>query len=490
MERPKDKRVLRGFWIFRVKPMPHGQPNKYKSRFVVMGNLQEEGVDFHETFSPTGKPSSLRLLIAIASIHGWEIHQMDAVTAFLNGDLSEEIFMEQPEGYRKLGEDSKVCRLNKSLYGLRQSPKIWYDEVVAFLLKSNFHQCEIDPCTYIRANNDKSKITAIYVHVDDMAITGNDIQTFKEEISSKWHMEDLGLAETVVGIQITRQSHLSYSINQRSLTLEVLKIFGMTEAKQASTPLPAGLKLYRCSDEEVKDFALEKKNYWSAVGSLMYLAQCTRPDLAYAVGVLSQHLERPGHEQWKAVVHVFRYLRGTIQLGIVYSGEDFNTVAGQRSFELPQSHVDADWAGDRNTRRSTTGYIFKLAGGPISWKSRLQPTVALLSTEAEYRAVTEAGQELLWLRNMMRILGYGDSEPTKLETDNLGAMHLTTKSIFHGRTKHIEIQYHWIREVVNQGDMVVVHCPSSEMMADLLTKSLGKQQFFKLRRMLGLRHQS
>lgn len=158
----------------------------------------------------------------------------------------------------------------------------------------------------------------------------------------------------------------------------------MTEAKPASTPLPAGLKLYRCTDEQVKDFALEKKNYRSAVGSLMYLAQCTRPDLAYSVGVLSQHLERPGHEQWKAVVHVFRYLKGTSGLGIVYSGENGNTVAGQRSFQMPQSHVDADWAGDQNTRRSTTGYIFKLAGGPISCKSRLQPTVALSSTEAEY----------------------------------------------------------------------------------------------------------
>lgn len=490
VERPKNKKILRGFWIFKIKPMPQGQPSKFKARFVVMGNLQEEGIDFHETFSPTGKPSSFRLLLALASIHGWEIHQMDAVTAFLNGILDEEIYMEQPEGYKKQGEEHKVCKLNRSLYGLRQSPKIWYDDVVAFLIETGFYQCEIDPCTYIRSNEDKSKITAVYVHVDDMAITGNDIQSFKEEVSKKWQMEDLGLAMTVVGIQITRQSHLSYSINQSALAHDVLKRFEMLEAKPASTPLPAGLKLYRCSDEQVADFARENKNYRSAVGSLMYLSQCTRPDLAYAVGVLSQHLERPGHEQWKAVIHVFRYLKGTINLGIVYSGDDITTVAGQRSFEMPQSHVDADWAGDRNTRRSTTGYIFKLAGGPISWKSRLQPTVALSSTEAEYRAVTEAGQELIWLRNMMNLLGYGDSKPTKLETDNLGAMHLTTKSIFHGRTKHIEIQYHWIREVVSQGDMTVVHCPSTEMMADLLTKSLGKQQFFKLRRMIGLRHSS
>lgn len=160
---------------------------------------------------------------------------------------------------------------------------------------------------------------------------------------------------------------------------------------------------------------------------------------------------------------------------------------GHESFDLPLSHCDADWAGDRNTRRSTTGYVFMLAGGAISWKSRLQPTVALSSTEAEYRAVTEAGQELLWLRTMLEKFGFEDKHPTTLHSDNLGAIHLTSKSIFHGRTKHIKIHYHWIREVVNSGKLVVKHCPTEKMIADILTKTLVKARFVRLRDMMGLK---
>lgn len=220
----------------------------------------------------------------------------------------------------------------------------------------------------------------------------------------------------------------------------------------------------------------------------MYLSQCTRPDLSHAVGVLSQHLERPGRRHWEAVIHVIRYVKGTMDLGIVYNGKNINTISGMKSFDCPVSHFNADWAGDVSTRRSTTGYIFTLAGGALTWKSRLQPTVALSSTEAEYRAITEAGQELLWLRNMMSRFGMEDHNPTVLESDNMGAIHLTSKSIFHGRTKHVEIQYHWIREVVNQGKLLLKHCPTVEMVADLLTKALGKPQFQRLRLKLGLNH--
>lgn len=255
----------------------------------------------------------------------------------------------------------------------------------------------------------------------------------------------------------------------------VLNRFNMTKVKPAATPLSPGSKLYKSTVDDLEKMEGETVPYRNAVGSLMYLAQCTRPDLAHAVGFLSQHLEQPSRQHWNAVIHVLRYLRGTSRLGIVYSGSSDNSVSGQNSFSLPVSHVDADWAGDRSTRRSTTGYIFTLAGGAISWRSLLQPTVALSSTEAEYRAVTEAGQELVWLREMMTQFKFKVVSPTVLSSDNMGAIHLTSKSIFHSRTKHIEIQHHWIREVVNSGKLTIKHCPSEDMIADLLTKSLGKK---------------
>lgn len=261
----------------------------------------------------------------------------------------------------------------------------------------------------------------------------------------------------------------------------------MENCKEAATPLSPCVKLKRASDEELEEVKGENLPYRNAVGSLMYLAQCTRPDLAHAVGVLSQHLENPSRQHWDAVTHVLRYLNGTSHLGIVYSASSSRKVDGHESFNFPLSHCDADWAGDRNTRRSTTGYVFMLAGGPLSWKSRLQPTVALYSTEAEYRAVTEAGQELIWLRTMLKKFGFEDKNPTILHSDNLGAIHLTSKSVFHGRTKHIKIQYHWIREIVNAGHVVVKHCPTNLMIADMLTKSLGKAQFVNLRLLMGLK---
>lgn len=260
----------------------------------------------------------------------------------------------------------------------------------------------------------------------------------------------------------------------------------MTNAKPASTPLTPNLRLYRASDEEVQSFALLKLNYRSIVGSLMYLSQCTRPDLAHAVGVLSQHLERPALPHWNAAMQVLRYLKGTVNLGITYDGHKTSLVSGQKSFSRPISHCDADWAGCKSTQRSTTGYIFTLAGGALSWKSRLQPTVALSSTEAEYRAVTEAGQELLWLRRMMEAFGCVDENPTVLQSDNLGAIHLTTKSTFHDRTKHIDIHYHWIREIVKNGSVKLQHCPTEQMVANMLTKALGKRKFLNLRKQLGL----
>lgn len=218
----------------------------------------------------------------------------------------------------------------------------------------------------------------------------------------------------------------------------------------------------------------------------MYLAICTRPDLSHAVGVLSQHLDRPGFSHWNALTHVFRYLKGTVTLGISFTGNANPKVSGMKSESFPQAMCDSDWAGDRSTRRSTTGYVFKLAGGPISWRSKLQPTVALSSTEAEYRAITEAGQELLWLRRMMNLYGFNDPLPTILNSDNMGAIHLTSKSVFHGRTKHIELQYHWIREVVESGDLKLQHCPTENMIADVLTKCLGKAHFRRLRSELGV----
>lgn len=485
VDRPSHKAVIKGRWVFKIKLKEDGTISKFKARYVAKGFSQVPGVDYSETFSPTGKPASFRVLIALAAANGYSVHQMDAVAAFLNNKCTEELYLELPDGFSP--DKTKVARLDRTLYGLKQSARVWSDDVASFLCSNGFTQSAADPCIFVRISPDKSKFSALYVHVDDMAITGNEIESVKAAIAANWEMEDLGLAHCVVGIQIRRLSNFHYCIGQPAMIETVLTRFGMFNCKSASTPFPADLKLRKASPEEAALFAKLNLPYRSGVGSLIYIAQFTRPDISYAVGVLSQHLENPGRAHWDAFIHVLRYLKGTQHLFIHYNANTAGTVVqGNQSWASPAGYSDADWAGDKSTRRSTTGYLFKIMGGAISWRSKLQPTVALSSTEAEYRATTEAGQETVWLRRLLFDFSYEPSMPTTLHCDNLGAIQLTSKSIFHARTKHVEIHYHFIRELVQDGIVELKHCLSKYMVADILTKPLGKSPFQHLRSLAGL----
>lgn len=228
--------------------------------------------------------------------------------------------MHQPEGSKDEDHPEEVWRLHKSLYRQRQSPKLWQDDVKAFLVGVVFMQCEIDHFTYIRSDQEENEFTAVYVHIDDLAITGNEIEEFKSQISSHWEMEDLGVAQVVVGIEISRLQNNHYSLSQSKFGRKILSQFNMSDCNPAATPLTPCVKLRRATDDDLEEVKEEHIPWCSAVGSLMYLSQCTRPDLAHDVGVLSQHLDRPGRKYWDAVLHVFRYLKGTIDLGIMYCG--------------------------------------------------------------------------------------------------------------------------------------------------------------------------
>lgn len=409
---------------------------------------------------------------------------MDAVGAFLNSDCKEELYLELPDGYK--GEGDMVAKLDKTLYGLKQSAHEWNEDVRNFLTSQGFIVSPADQCIYTRSSSDGKRFSAIYVHVDDMAITGNEIDSIKDCISSHWEMEDLGIASCVVGIQIRRPSKYEYSLGQPAMIESLLARFGMISCKPASTPFPPDLKLVQGEDQAVSSFSKQNLPYRSGVCSLIYLAQCTRPDIAYAVSVLAQHFERPTQDHWDAFIHVLQYLKSTKDLFIHYNTPDNRTVEGNQSWSCPHGHSDADWAGDKSTRRSTTGYVFKLFGGAISWKSKLQATVALSSTEAEYRSTTEAGQEAVWLRLLLKSFNDDSPEPTTLHCDNLGAIQLTSKSTFHARTKHIEIHYHFIRELVSMKTVCLKHCPTERMIADILTKPLGKGPFQFLRHLCGM----
>lgn len=319
-----------------------------------------------------------------------------------------------------------------------------------------------------------------------MIITGDEVQTVKDEIQAKWEMEDFGVTKFAVGIKIERDKSGNYSIHQHRMINHVLERFNMSNCRPASTPFGYNIELLKSTDEDHAIFIKQNPNYRKAVGSLMYIAICTRPDISFAVGVLSRFLEKPNQLHWDSFIHVLRYLKSTDNLTIKYTSQRETDLKPNPSWTFPEGASDTDWAGDRSTLRSTTGYVFKFMGGAISWRSQLQPTVALSSTEAEYRAITEAGQEALWLMKLMKQLEIPVNTPLKLICDNLSAIHLAQNPVHHGQVKHVAIEHHWIREHVSNGTFKMKNVYTSEMIADLLTKNLSKGPFVKFCQMIGM----
>jgi hypothetical protein len=474
---PTNRKIIKGRWVCKVKLLPDGNISKYKARFVAKGYTQEKGTDYNQTFSPTGKPLSLCLIIALAAKNNWVIEQMDAVAAFLNSPLDKEIYLKQPEGFEDEGSE-KVWRLHKSIYGLKQSARLWHMEVKKYLQQLGFCKTEADSCVFFR-NRAGRAISILYLHVDEMIITGDEINLVKDKIKAKWAMEDLGIAKFAVGIEFERDLDGNYTLHQQGMIQHVLEMFDMTECRPASTPFGYNIRLIKSSDEDSAHFTQQNNQYRKAVGSLMYIAMCTRPDISFAVGVLSCFLEKPNQQHWDSFIHVLRYLKATISLRIKYQAHRGKNLSANPSWNFPQMTSDADWAGDRSTLRSTTGYVFKFMEGAISWRSCLQPTVALLSTEAEYRAITEAGQEALWLLKLMREIKIPVTTPLEMVCNNLSAIHLVQNPVHHGRVTHVVIKHHWICEHVQEGTFKLKHVYTSDMVANILTKNLGKRPFQK-----------
>ena len=394
-------------------------------------------------------------------------------TAFLNGTLQEEVYMKQPPGYEKEGEEHLVCKLSKSIYGLKQSSRCWNMALDAHLKSVGFSQLKSDPCIYASGGEDSFYIG---VYVDDMILAGNDkakMKSVKKKLSSKFDIKDLGKLSYFLGMSIAQnQEEKKTWIGQPAYTEKLLTKMEMSDCKPVKTPVDPGNRLVKTAEDEE---ALDQLLYQSVVGSLMYLATCTRPDIAYAVGMLARFSSKPNRSHWVAAKRVLRYLKGTMNYGLLYSG-DSDVLA----------YSDADWAGDVDDRKSTSGYMFQIAGGPVSWKSRKQDTVALSTAEAEYVALSSAAQECIWLQRLLCELGKPLGGPTVILEDNQSSIAMARNPQFHGRAKHIDIKHHFVRERVSDGSIELKYCPTNEMVADILTKGLAHQQFSFLRGKAGI----
>ncbi|KAL5852507.1 hypothetical protein ACOSQ3_007625 [Xanthoceras sorbifolium] len=463
-ELPPGKKALHNKWVFRIKEEHNGN-KRYKARMVVKGFQQKEGIDYNEIFSPVVKLTTIRLVLKIVAAENLHLEQLDVKTAFLHGDLEEEIYMRQPEGFKEAGKENLVCRLKKSLYGLKQAPRQWYKKFDSFMSSSGFTRCQADHCCYIKRFDNSFIILLLYV--DDMLIAGSDMQeimNLKRELSKQFAMKDLGAAKQILGMRIKRDTKSgTLLLSQAEYIKKVLSRFNMQDAKPVSTPLGIHFRLSKEQSPKTEEERthMAKVPYASAIGSLMYAMVCTRPDIAQAVGAVSRYMNNPGKIHWEAVKWILRYLRGTTNKTLCFKGGD-TTLTG---------YVDADLAGNVDIRKSTTGYVYTLGGTAVSWVSQLQKIVALSTTEAEYVAVTEASKEMVWLQSFLEELGK-KQEDNVLYCDSQSAIHLAKNPSFHSRTKHIQLRYHFIRSLLEDGILKLEKISGAQNPADMLTKTV------------------
>ena len=476
---PPGAKVVGSTWVFAIKRDQSGQIVKFKARLCARGFSQTYGVDFTETFAPVARSSTLRLQLALAAQRDQELHQVDVETAFLNGKLHEVVYMRQPQGFLEKGKEDHVCRLIRPIYGLKQAAKEWFDTMVPSITDFGFKQSTADPCLFIRFENDE--LATIVTQVDDFSIAADDLSLMteiKKHLGSKFKIRDLGELKWFLGLQVTRdRPNRSLTISQSAYIISVLQRFGMEDCKPMPSPESPGAKLSKADSPTSMESKADMESipYRSAVGSMMYATVMTRPDIANAVRTLASFNQNPGLAHWKAAKRVLRYLKGTINKGIRYDGRE--------SAELV-IFADADWANNPDTRRSVTGWVSQLCGGPISWKSRTQRSVARSSTEAEFMAAaSDAAAETLFLQRVLH--DFGILQPTvTMFQDNQGAIALAQNPRHHSRTKHIDTRIHFIRDTVNANKIRLQYLPTNEMLADILTKPIAGSQFKKLRERL------
>uniref|UniRef100_A0A2N9J940 Integrase catalytic domain-containing protein n=1 Tax=Fagus sylvatica TaxID=28930 RepID=A0A2N9J940_FAGSY len=458
---PSGEKSVGCKWVFTVKYLADGSIDRYKARLVAKGFTQIPGKDFGATFAPVAKLTSVRLLVSLAASHSWPLHQLDVKNAFLHGNLLETIYMDPPPGFQAEGEYAgKVCRLRKSLYGLKQSPRAWFSRFSEVILSMEFVRCHFDHTCFIRRHSD-GRCIILLVYVDDIILTGDDtpgITNVKQSLGKVFEVKDLGALKYFLGIEVARSRH-GISLSQRKYTLDLLQETGMLGCRPASTPMDPNLKLSVESGELISNPSM----YQRLVGRLIYLTN-TRPDLTFAVSVVSQFMHAPRTSHLDAVYHILRYVKTSPGLGLFYS-------AGHQSGL--SCFTDADYAGSQTDRRSTTGLSTFYGNHLISWKSKKQAVVSRSSAEAEYRAMAQGTCEILWLRSICNELGFMETDSSQLFCDNKSAIMLASDSVLHERSKHIEVDIHFIREKVRSGIITPSFVSSSEQTADVFTKPVG-----------------
>ncbi|KAG8480419.1 hypothetical protein CXB51_025096 [Gossypium anomalum] len=472
VKRPEKKKVIGVRWVFRARFNANGSLNKYKARLVVKGYSQQYGIDFEETFAPVARLDTIKLLLSLAAQKQWKIHQLDVKSAFLNGYLKEEIYVEQPDGFQIQGHEDKVYRLKKALYGLKQAPRAWYDRIDTYLSRLGFEKSLSEPTLFVKKSKEET-LLIVSIYVDDLLVTGSKdviIDEFKAQMQEAFDMTDLGTMTYFLGMEVN-QFDRGIFISQQAFALKILDKFGMQNCKPVSTPMAQSEKLSSIGDYEKVD----EREYRSLVGCLLYLT-ATRPDLMHAVSLLARFMHCSNVVHFKAAKRVLRYIKGTLRLGVLFKKEKQLKLVG---------YSDSDWAGCIDDMRSTSWYFFTLGSSVFCWSSKKQQTVAQSTAEAEYIAAAAVNQAI-WLRKLLCDLNEEQLDATEIFVDNQSAVAIAKNPVFHGKTKHFKIKFHFIREAEQSREVSLVNCCSKDQLADILTKPLSTARFEALRISIGV----
>nr|KYP66022.1 Retrovirus-related Pol polyprotein from transposon TNT 1-94 [Cajanus cajan] len=468
---PSGKKALGCKWVYRIKYNSDGTIERFKARLVVLGNHQEKDINYTETFAPVVKMVTVRTVLAVAAAKSWELHQMDVHNAFLHGDLHDEVFIRMPPGF-SVSTPNMVCKLRKSLYGLKQAPRCWFTKLSHALISYGFQQSCLDHSLFTLHQEGVQLVVLIYV--DDLIIACNvssAIKRFKAYLNECFHMKDLGKLKYFLGIEVARNP-TGIFLCQRKYTLDIISEAGLLGAKPAGTPLEQNHHLSLATGALLAN----PERYRRLVGRLIYLC-FTRPELSFSVHTLSQFMQEPRIEHWEAALRVVRFLKGNPGQGILLS----------RNCDL-QLHgwCDSDWASCPLTRRSVTGWLVQLGQSPISWKTKKQQTVSRSSAEAEYRSMATTTCELKWLKGILSNLGITHTKPMIIHCDSQAALHIAKNPVFHERTKHIEVDCHFVRDEVFRHNILPTYVSTTDQLADIFTKALRKSQFESFLGKLGI----
>uniref|UniRef100_A0A2N9HLD4 Integrase catalytic domain-containing protein n=1 Tax=Fagus sylvatica TaxID=28930 RepID=A0A2N9HLD4_FAGSY len=473
---PPHKNVVGCKWVYKLKHNSDGTIARYKARLVAkgfhqqqVGFHQQQGVDYAKTFSPVIKPPTVRLILSLAVSHNWPLRQLDVKNAFLHGTLKEEVYMAQPQGYIDSSHPHYVCKLHKSIYGLKQAPRAWFESFTTQLLHLGFIASTADSSLFIYHQH--NVIAYLLLYVDDIVLTSNStpfLDGLILQLRKVFDIKDLGPLHYFLGLQVSRTTDALH-VTQTKYASDLLVKHQMVDSKPAKTPCSPNTRL---SIHE-GDLLSDPHGYRSLVGALHYLT-FTRPDISFAVHQVCQYMAAPTTTHLSAAKRILRYIKGTLFHGIAFT-------PGPLTLSV---YSDADWAGDPDDRRSTSGLLVYLGSNPITWSAKKQATVSRSSTESEYRALASASAEVCWLRTLLKDLGIYLSQPPILWCDNVSALAIASNPVFHARTKHIEVDFHFIRERVLRKDLVVKFVSTIDQLANIFTKSLPTQRFLDLQRNL------